>query len=227
MWAATQSLANAAPSAGMGPSTAEAMEPTHLLRVLDEIDYGMLVIDSRGRVQHANHLARHELGRSRLIALHGKTLMGGTTSLSQQIGQALEAALKGQRRLVLLDHADRELSLAFIPLSHSLESDTPSVLVLMSRQSSCENLSVRMYSRTQNLSPSEESVLIALCRGLTIPDIAGEHGVAESTVRSQIKALREKTGCSSIRRLLQRINSLPPMVPALRIVSTMSHNAMA
>ena len=59
-----------------------------------------------------------------------------------------------------------------------------------------------------------------------LADIAAEHGVVQSTVRSQIKALREKTGCPSIRLMMQRVNSLPPVVPALRIVSPMHHNAM-
>jgi DNA-binding NarL/FixJ family response regulator len=127
---------------------------------------------------------------------------------------------------VLLKQGEQELSMAFVPLSHPLEFDAPSVLVLLSRQNACDNLALRMYARAQNLSPSEESVLIALCRGLSIPDIAGEHGVAESTVRSQIKALREKTGCSSIRNMMQRVHSLPPVVPALRVISPMLHNAM-
>ncbi len=33
----------------------------HLLRVIDEIDYGILVIDAQGQILQANHLARHEL----------------------------------------------------------------------------------------------------------------------------------------------------------------------
>jgi len=69
--------------------------------------------------------------------------------------------------------------------------------------------------------------MMGLCRGLSIPEIAQDHGVAQSTVRSQIKALREKTGSASIRHLLQRINSLPPMVPALRGLASVQHNAMA
>ncbi|MNW14622.1 hypothetical protein D3C71_2128940 [compost metagenome] len=49
--------------------------------------------------------------------------------------------------------------------------------------------------------------------------------MAESTVRSQIKTLREKADAPSIRRLLHRVNSLPPVVPALRIITPMPHNA--
>lgn len=227
MWQANETISPSGyfPAAGFG--VVPGLEQTLLLRVMDEIDYGVLVIDGQGRLRHANHLARHEMAGGRVIMTHGNLLLGNTTELTEQIQQALEQALRGQRRLLMLTQGDRELSMAFIPLSHPLESDAPSVLVLLSRQSACENLAVRMYARAQNLSPSEESVMMALCRGLSIPDIAKDHGVAQSTVRSQIKALREKTGCSSIRRLLQRINSLPPVVPALRIISPIPHNAMA
>lgn len=226
MWQTSETLSRSTynPAAGFA---AAGVEQTLLLRVMDEIDYGVLVIDGQGRLRHANHLARHEMASGRLIMCHGNVLLGISTEFTAQIQTAMEQALRGQRRLLLLNEDSKELSMAFIPLSHPLEADAPSVLVLLSRQNVCENLAVRMYARAQNLSPSEESVMMALCRGLSILDIATDHGVAQSTVRSQIKALREKTGCSSIRKLLQRVNSLPPVVPALRIISPVSHNAMA
>ena len=185
----------------------------------------MLVIDAQGTILHANHLARHELASGRMLVSYGNSLLGSSAEFTSQMQNAMEAAFRGQRRLVLLNKGDRELSLAFTPLSHPLEADTPTVLVMLSRQSTCDNLAVRMFARTIGLSPSEEAVLMGLCRGLEIPEIAAEHGVAPSTIRSQIKTLREKAGSPSIRRLLQRINSLPPVVPALRIVMPMPHNA--
>jgi len=207
---------------GGTPSVANAM----LMRMLDEIDYGVLVIDERGRIQHTNHLARHELASARLVVSRGSGLLGTSSEHTALIQQGLELALKGQRKLVMLEEGEHELSLAFIPLSHPLESESPTVLVLMQRQSTSDNLAVRMFARSKGLSPSEESVMIGLCRGLGVPDIAREHGVAESTVRSQVKSLREKTGCCSIRKLMQRVNSLPPVVPALRIITPVTHNAV-
>lgn len=227
MWTAPANSSASAPASGMG-LVPQGLEQALLMRVMDEIDYGVLVIDAQGRLRHANHLARHELASQRLVMSQGGMLLGITTDLSEQIQQALELSLRGQRRLLLKDEAKtKHLSLAFVPLTHPLENDAPTVLVLLQRQSACENVSVRMFARAQNLSPSEEAVMMALCRGLSIPEIAQEHGVAQSTVRSQIKALREKTGSASIRHLLQRINSLPPMVSALRAISPVSHNAMA
>ena len=225
MWQAEQSgwSSGAAPLDGAGVRASIGRQ--HLMRVFDEIDYGMLIIDAQGGILHANHLARHELANGRIVMSRGNNLLGSKADFTAQIQQAIEASFRGQRKLLMMNAGDKELSLAFTPLSHPLEADAPSVLVLMSRQSSCDNLAVRLYARSLNLSPSEESVLISLCRGLQITEIARLHGVAESTVRSQIKTLREKAGVSSIRRLLHRVNSLPPVVPALRIITPMPHNA--
>ncbi len=197
----------------------------HLMRVLDEIDYGMLIIDARGAILHANHLARHELANGRIVKSHGNHLLGSSTAFTAQIQEAIDTSFRGQRKLLMMSSPDRELSLSFTPLSHPLEADSPSVLVLMSRQNSADNLSVHLFAQSLNLSRSEEAVLVGLCRGLQIPEIARLHRVADSTVRSQIKTLREKAGVASIRILLQRVNSLPPVVPALHILTPMPHNA--
>lgn len=201
------------------------LDPVQLYRVLDEVDYGLLVVDVQGRLRHINHLARHELASGRTLLTHDGVLMGATVDITAQIQAAMEQAQRGQRRLLLFSRGDRELSMAFVPLSHPLETDNPNVLILLSRQNTCDNLAVRMFARTQSLSPTEESVLISLCSGMEIPQIARQNRVAESTVRSQIKALREKTGCTSIRQLLLRVNALPPVVPALRVIASVAHNA--
>jgi len=225
MWQVNEVMWGNSGASGRIEGGASSVANSMLLRMLDEIDYGVLVIDERGRIQHTNHLARHELASSRLVISRGSGLLGTTPDSTALIQQGLELALRGQRKLVMLEEGEHELSLAFIPLSHPLESESPTVLVLMQRQSACDNLAVRMFARSKGLSPSEESVMIGLCRGLGVPDIAREHGVAESTVRSQVKSLREKTGCCSIRKLMQRVNSLPPVVPALRIITPVTHNA--
>ena len=225
MWQATDTAWNGGTEVSGGPGARPGLSQQHLMRVFDEIDYGMLIIDAQGRILHANHLARHELANGRIIMSYGNSLLGSSAEFTSQIQQAMESSFRGQRKLLMMTVGEKELSLAFTPLSHPLEADSPSVLVLLSRQSTCDNLAVRMFARSLNLSPSEESVLMGLCRGLQITEIAQQHGVAESTVRSQIKTLREKADAPSIRRLLHRVNSLPPVVPALRIITPMPHNA--
>jgi DNA-binding CsgD family transcriptional regulator len=205
----------------------ETMDPLldQMLRVIDEIDYGILVINAQGEILQANHLARHEMLTGHLLASVNNRLTGRSTELCEQVEQGLDHACRGQRKLVFLYGGRGDMPVVFIPLLPPFETDSPTVLVLLTRQSACDNLAVRMYARAQRLSPSEESVMIGLCRGLEVSDIARENGVAQSTVRSQVKSLREKTGCSSIRRLIHRIHSLPPVVSALRIIAPMRHNA--
>lgn len=194
----------------------------HLLRVLDEIDYGVLVLNQQGHVLHSNHLARHELGTGRIFLCCAHQLLGATVELTRQIEEALNQSCHGQRCLVLLRSGQHELTASFVPLSHPLETDAPRVLVMLSRQSVCDNLAVRMYARAQGVSPAEQFVLMGLCAGLSVPDIARENGVAESTVRSQVKSLREKTRASSIRQLIVRVNTLPPVSPAISHIAQLS-----
>jgi DNA-binding CsgD family transcriptional regulator len=47
-------------------------------------------------------------------------------------------------------------------------------------------------------------------------EIAHEQGVKISTVRTQISAIRQKTGTSTITALVRLVAGLPPMVGALR-----------
>jgi hypothetical protein len=46
--------------------------------------------------------------------------------------------------------------------------------------------------------------------------VASAHGVALSTVRSQIGSIRLKTGAASIRDLLAQVARLPPLMGRLR-----------
>jgi DNA-binding CsgD family transcriptional regulator len=195
-----------------------------MLRVIDEIDYGILVVNAQGEILHANHLSRHELLSGHFLASVNNRLTGRSADLCSQVELGLAHARRGQRKLVFFDSSQGDMPVVFIPLTRPLQTDSPNVLVLLTRQSACENLAVRMYARAQRLSPSEEAVMIGLCRGLEVSDIARANGVAQSTVRSQVKSLREKTGCASIRRLIQRIHSLPPVVPALRSIAPIRHS---
>ena len=66
-------------------------------------------------------------------------------------------------------------------------------------------------------------MLLQLSQGSKPKDIAAAHGVALSTVRSQISSIRAKTHTTSIRDLSSRVAALPPFASALR--STLRGNA--
>jgi DNA-binding CsgD family transcriptional regulator len=228
MWSATQEArpthgrAIVGSLASAGPSEPLDLTAAQLQRVLDELGYGLLVVDGRGRLKYGNRLARQVLAHGGMLCTREGMLRGVSADIDGRLQAALARARCGQYRL-LLGLGGEEGALAMVPLGHPLDTEGPDVLVLLPRQAGGSDLALRLYAHEQRLSPTEEAVLIALYEGMEVTEIARHKGVAVCTVRSQIKSMREKTGCSSVRQLLQRLNALPPMVCALSMVGVSLH----
>ena len=200
-------------------------------RVLDEIDYGLMLVTPDGQLQHANHLGRTEIARAKFLrtAGSGKSSVGHALKHQVQANDAaatadlmigIRAAAKGRRQMLTLRHGAETLTLACVPLFQPFEGACSSVLLMLERSNETVNLALGFFARSHKLTSAEENVLRALCNGQQIPDIAKSHGVAESTVRAQIRALREKTQCNNIRLLVQKVAALPPVVPVSLLVIT-------
>lgn len=182
-------------------------------RVLEEIDYGLILVSPEGKVQHANHLARHELARARFLRGERDSVAGSSAQTTAELMRAIRTAAHGRRQMLNLRHGGETLPVACVPLFHPFEGESASVLLLLGRQIGTQNLAVTFFARTYQLTPAEECVLRALCDGMQVHDIAAAKGVCESTVRTQVRSLRDKTQSTSIRLLVQRVAALPPVVP--------------
>ena len=210
---ATTFFANdAAPRASAGAARM-APDPEFAWRVLEEIDYGLILVDPEGRFQHANHLARHELARARFLRIERATVTSTSQLQSDEVMRGIRSAARGRRQMLNLRHGTERLSVACVPLFQPYEGESASVLLMLARRTGTQNLAVSFFAREHRLSPTEEAVLRSLCDGLDVQDIATAHGVCESTVRTQVRSLRDKTESSSIRQLVQRVAALPPVVP--------------
>ncbi|MBP8019420.1 MAG: hypothetical protein KAY82_05235 [Hylemonella sp.] len=192
-----------------------------LISALDEIDYGMIVIDARGRVCHANHLARTELGRNEHLCMEGERLVASVLGHREALDNAIARASRGARSLVDLSQNGspmRSLTVAVVPLGQSAENGSvqSSVLVITGKQQICEQISLQLFARRYALSRSEQIVLHALVMGYTVQEVAIDRGLALSTVRSQIKDIRVKTRCKSVRELLSKVSALPPLVSSIK-----------
>jgi DNA-binding CsgD family transcriptional regulator len=188
-------------------------QPDFAWRVLEEIDYGLILVRPDCGLLHANHLARHELARARFLRTAGERVVGQSPGQTDEILRAVACAAQGRRQMLMLRCDDDTLPVACVPLSQPYEASCGSVLLMLARQAGIQNLNVTFFSRTHGLTPTEEAVLRALCEGLEVQEIADAHGVSVCTVRTQVRSLRLKTGIGSMRRLVQRVATLPPMVP--------------
>ena len=228
----TPDFENSLPTA---PQPRKPPEPSVMCRALDEIDYGLILVSPDGQFQHANHLGRYELARGKFLRLTGSS-SGAASNRAKQAVQAnsanttadllcgVRAAAGGRRQMFTLRHAEESLSLVCVPLFQPFEGEGASVLLMLGRQSDTPNLALNFFARSHKLSAAEEGVLRGLCAGQQIADIAHSHGVAESTVRTQVRALRDKTQCNSIRRLVQQVAALPPILPVSLTVQNSTYS---
>jgi len=197
------------------PRGTDALQSDVLVGLLDEIDYGLMVLGADARILLANQLARLELaGGSHLRRCQGK-LAAGSPRDDSKIAAALGSVRQGQRSLVTLSGPDGELTLSFVPLHAGarLPARNPGVtlaLVMLGKRNVCEATTLQKYAQLHRLTGTEQALLPAIVRGLSVKAIANQRSVSASTVRAHLCSIRAKTGARSLRTLMARITSLPP-----------------
>lgn len=180
-------------------------------QVLDEIDYGMLLVSPAGQVLHANKAARTELHRGHPLTIAGGVLQAADSADAAALRLALaDACERGLRRLVTLGGAV-PANIAVTPLGEPAGG----ALLILGKSRYCESLSAHGFARSHGLTQAETTVLEHLCSGLEPARIAGLVGVSVATVRTQLGGIRAKTGASSIPALVRQLAVLPPLVSAL------------
>jgi DNA-binding CsgD family transcriptional regulator len=194
----------------------------HMLTgALDELDYGLLILDASGQLMQAN-----QMGHQHCTAQHGSCrlqdgqLHARASADEPVLLRALTQAASGRRSLLKLGEGPHVETVAVVPLSNPLDGCTDgAILLVFGKQQVCEALSVEHFARVHNLTHAEGMVLTALCSGDDPSGIARRFGVAVSTVRTQIASVRQKTQATSIRDLVRQVAMLPP------IVSVLGHDA--
>lgn len=227
-------------AAGIAPGTAvaqagaaggELAADAGLLRtLLDHLQLGILALGPDGRLQHANRAARMHCARHPELRLDEHERLVGTppadrlagTSPADRLARAIAAARAGRWSLVTLGSqgcaADAEPpAIAVVPLGRCDGGDG-AVLLLFSPPLGADALAMQLFARAAGLTSAEARVLRALADGRAPSQIARQHEVALSTVRSQVGSIRAKTGARSITDLARAVGRLPPVMPAVGTV---------
>ena len=153
--------------------------------MLDEIDYGVLLLGEGNEVLHANHTARRELGPQHPLQLLGRALRAARAQDVLRLHDAVEGARRrGLRRLILLGEPEHCVAVSVVPLVLHGASDCTAVQVSLGKRQVCAELSIQGYARAHGLTHAETRVLERLSEGLLPAEIAERHGVGISTIRS-------------------------------------------
>jgi DNA-binding CsgD family transcriptional regulator len=195
------------------------------LQLLDEIDYGLILIGHNGEVEFVNRAALAHCGPANApLRLAERRLCARDEDENAALALALAQARRGKRSLVALgrrhEHAVR---CAAVPLAGCIasafgqEASDAAVALIFGRHQLCESLSVDFFARAHALTGAEARVLRLLCAGARVASIARELDVEVSTIRTHLAHIRLKTDTAGIFELIQQTALLPPIVTALRM----------
>jgi DNA-binding CsgD family transcriptional regulator len=185
-------------------------------RMLDEIDYGVALVNIAGQLRYANQLAWRAFAGTLAVRVIDGNVHATQEADQATLRQALIEAGRGLRRLLTLGAAGRRSALAVVPMGGDAIGDEGLAMLVFGKQPASETLTLDFFARTHRLTAAEVTVLHGLCAGERPKEIAKKIGVAISTVRTQIGSIRIKTQTGSIRELVNRVAALPPITPAMK-----------
>lgn len=189
--------------------------------VLDELDYGILVlVDGGCHIASVNHAAEVELDDDDHPLLLTRARLETRLACDRvPLRDAVHAACwRGCRRLLMVGKGPHRASVSIVPL-RAVQANPSAVLVILGKRVVCETLSMAGFCHAHGLTLAENRVLSELCAGTPPKETARRLGVSITTVRTQIQSMRMKTGAPSIGALLARVATLPPLRGVLRSVN--------
>jgi DNA-binding CsgD family transcriptional regulator len=171
---------------------------------LDRLADAAFIVDASLTIRHLNAQAQRLLAAdARVRGTGGRLSLPGTRLQSAFQAAVRAAGGKAMRSQLLLlpaggSMAAAEVAVCPLPETHRLASpwQQPLVLVMVSLpRHDLAAIAARMRQLYQ-LTKAESLVAGQLALGSSVEEIARRSGVRESTVRSQLKSIRAKTGVS-------------------------------
>ncbi|WP_314945845.1 helix-turn-helix transcriptional regulator [Bradyrhizobium cosmicum] len=174
-----------------------------LADVLDGLSTAICLVDADGRVVHANAACRQLFVDANLLALVGERIVVRNTQADKifrslfEIVAGGEIGSTGRRRIELVTSADgQHYLLHALPLrrERNLPRDVAAMVLLVQKAAMMPSLVPDAIASAFRLTPSELRVLMAIVEIGGVPDIAAKLGIAETTVKTHLGRLFEKTG---------------------------------
>jgi DNA-binding CsgD family transcriptional regulator/PAS domain-containing protein len=174
-----------------------------LADVLDGLSTAICLLDAEGRVVHANAAGRRLFADANLLAMVGDRIVARNTQTDKifrsllEIVSSRETGSASRRRIGLATSIDGEHYLLHaFPLKRErhLPRDIAATVLFVQKASMVSSLVPDAIAAAFRLTPSELRVMMAIVEIGGVPDIAAKLGIAETTVKTHLGRLFEKTG---------------------------------
>jgi DNA-binding CsgD family transcriptional regulator len=177
-----------------------------LAETLDGLSAGMFLVDGRGHIIHANVAGRLILGADDFLRSIRGQLVAGDAQVNQTLREILAIAEQGNSALgvkhiafPLTAHDGARYVAHMLPLTSGARRSAgithTAIAAVFVRKAALETQSpAEVIGRTFRLTPMELRVLIAVVEVGGVPEVATALGVAETTIKTHVSRLFEKTG---------------------------------
>lgn len=196
-------------------------------RMLDAIQFGVLVVDGRCRVRHANQAASAMLSAGSPLATRGGKVMvpgsvGATTVLHEAISRVAsdEASLAGTGAGLPLRFGDGRPAIGHVlplrkrAIRHGLGTASIAA-IFIATPTDGQQAPIEALAGLYGLTEAESRVLKQFAAGKNRGEVAASLAVADSTVKTHLERIFSKTGTSTQSELARLLTSLSaPVTPA-------------
>jgi DNA-binding CsgD family transcriptional regulator len=181
-------------------------EAATFAEILDGLSCGLLLIDCGGRIMHANAAGNEILAAADFLRSAGGRLVADDARVDQTLRDTVVASAAGDAgigtkgtALPLIAHDGDRYVAHVLPLTSGARSRAgiayAASAALFVRKAAMECPSPpEVIGKTYNLTPTELRVLLAIVEIGGVPEVAAAFGVAETTIKTHLGRLFEKTG---------------------------------
>jgi DNA-binding CsgD family transcriptional regulator len=185
----------------------EELEANAYVRAIDQLAFGVIILNEREHVIRINGTAARMLRENRLLRVVGNQLQAGNPQHQAQLAQALRSmyaaggldgrvtsSLKLSVPAAAGDSPAHTLHLLLKPITASTGAEGGGVAIFVSVDNLHRNVSIEPFARLYNISRAEMALVTGLLDGASITEASGALGISENTARAQLRSVFSKTG---------------------------------
>jgi DNA-binding CsgD family transcriptional regulator/PAS domain-containing protein len=183
------------------------LESNAYVRAIDQLAFGVIILNERGHVIRVNETAARIMGQSQLLHVSGNQLQAGEAAHQELLRQALRAlplatrtgaAATGPLKLCASHAPPGKPANCLHLLMKSITppeggSDT-GVAIFLSDHNLHRNVAIEPFARLYQISRAEMALVTELLEGAAITEAAEALEISENTARAQLRSVFAKTG---------------------------------
>jgi DNA-binding CsgD family transcriptional regulator len=177
----------------------QTIENRAYARAIDQLAFGVIILNERGHVVRINATATALLGDSRLLVVAGNRLLAGSAEDDDRVSRVIKAALSGEapRDPVKLTDKNtaRPLYMLLKPIQDAEGADAGvmGVAIFLSSGNLERSVAIDTCASLYGLSKAEVALLTELVDGASILSASLILGISEHTARAQLRSIFIKT----------------------------------